>query len=358
MNDGTAYHSVDTDCPHQLFGLFERIILDEGHTIRHQSEDIGWAVSNTGSRYRHILSGTPTFNSIKEFSGIMRFLQNPQLGDKQYLLDMGFTEKELTTGTHEKPDDVTFLESTLYQGDPYLLNDDDPKAPLKYCAEAMDIYLFNKLYNKGSNFDTVEQGRRLSQVLKKVMVRRTHSSLLNGVPIGKSLPSVQRMMFECGFTEIEHAYYNFMMQDESTSLFKVKKGKKDKSAEWSTTAYRKWCLLASWLGFQYLLDYKASNLGSKRKNMSALTILRDVQTGQQRLKVPKEKQLPLPKNTNPENIQKILEQHCTGSPKLRQFLRILAEIVVLRKEKTLLWVNNPAQADWLEHVSLHCQPYL
>ncbi|KAF3043432.1 hypothetical protein E8E12_007269 [Didymella heteroderae] len=329
LNEGVTYHSVATEWPYQLHGLFERVILDEGHTIRHQSEDIG----------------------IEEFSGIMKFLQNPQLNDRQYLLEMGFTE-ELTTGTYENHGKVTFLESALFWKDPYLFGEDHPKAPLKYCAEAMDKYLFNKLYNKGFEFDTIEQGRRLSQVLKKVMLRRTHSSQLNGVPIGKTMSSVQRTIFECAFTDHERAYYDYMMADESTSLFKKgKKGKRDESVEWSTTAYRKWCLLASWLGFQYLLDYKASSLGSKRKTMTALTMLQDVQKGQKRLKEPKEKLLPLPKKTGPESIQNILEKHCTGSPKLRQLLPILAKIVVLLKEKALLWVNTPAQAEWLEQDS-------
>lgn len=347
---GVAYHSVATDCPFQLHGLFHRVIIDEGHTIRHQSDDVGWAVSNTGSRYRHIITGTPTFDGVEEFSGIMKFLQNPRLNDKETLLGMGFTPKELTEGTYDKTRSVSFLQSALFWQDPYVLDDDDPKAPLRYCSEAMDKYLFNNFWNKGSEFDTVEKGRRLSQVLKKFMLRRTHSSQLNGVCIGTTMPSVQRTIIECAFTDHEREHYDFMMSDESTKLFK--KSKKDDGVAWSTTAYRKWCLLASWLGFQYLLDYKASKLGSKRKQLNALKVLQDVQKGQKRLKEPNERFIPLPAKIGPDSIQKILEEHCTGSPKLRQLLPVLAEIVVLLKEKALLWVNFPAQAEWLEQVSL------
>ena len=77
QDEGIDYQSIDERCPHQLHGLFDRVILDEGHTIRHQSVDIGWVISNLGSRYRHILSGTPTFDGIEEFAGIMRFLRTP-----------------------------------------------------------------------------------------------------------------------------------------------------------------------------------------------------------------------------------------------------------------------------------------
>lgn len=351
INEGVKYQSIHQSYPHQLHGLFERVILDEGHTIRHQSDDIGWAISNIGSKYRHILSGTPTFDSIEEFSGIMRFLQDPKLSQKEHLLAMGFTEKQLLEGTHERHGQITFLESALYWQDPYTLPDDDPKAPLKYCGEAMDKYLFCKTTNEGRQFGVAEQGNRLKQVLQKVMIRRTQTSLLNGVPIGESLPSVQRMVFVCDFTENERAHYDYMMQDEATTLFR--KSKDDKSVEWSTTAYRKWCLLASWLGFGYLFDYKASTLSSKRKTMTAMSILRDIEAGQRRLKVPEDKRIPLPKKPKTIDVQSIIKHHCTGSPKLRQLLSIYAEVVVLREEKSLLWINNPAQGQWLEEVSDH-----
>ncbi|KAJ4326067.1 hypothetical protein N0V94_000229 [Neodidymelliopsis sp. IMI 364377] len=352
LDAGIVYKSVHKGCPHQLSSLFERVILDEGHIIRHQSDDVGFAISSINGRYRHILSGTPTFDGIEEFAGIMRFLQDPELDKEQRLRDMGFTKKQLRDGTHEKHGKITPLESALYWGDTYLLNDADPKAPLKFTAEAMNKYLFDKVYNQGVGYSTEQQGLRLSQVLKKVMIRRTQTSLLNGTPIAKSLPSVQRQIYMCEFTKEEQEHYTYMMQDETTKLFK--KGKDEKSVEWSTTAYRQWCLLASWLGFQYLLDYKASKFGEKRKKMNALTILQDVQKGQDRLKVPKDKQIPLKKGTKITDVQALLQFHCTGSPKLRQLLPILAEVVVLRKEKALLWVNNPAQAEWLEHVLTLC----
>ena len=73
--------------------------------------------------------------------------------------------------------------------------------------------------------------------------------------------------------------------------------------------------------------------------MNALSILRDDQKGQERLKVPKEKQIPVSKDTKLNEIQSILRYYCKDSPKLRQLLPILAEIIVLRKEKSLLWVR-------------------
>jgi hypothetical protein len=75
--------------------------------------------------------------------------------------------------------------------------------------------------------------------------------------------------------------------------------------------------------------------------MNALTILRDVQKGQERMKVAKENQLSIDEKSSLDDIQNILSKHYTGSPKLQQLLPILARVVVLRKERPLLWVDNP-----------------
>jgi hypothetical protein len=54
--------------------------------------------------------------------------------------------------------------------------------------------------------------------------------------------------------------------------------------------------------------------------MNALTILRDVQKGQERMKVAKENQLSIDEKSSLDDIQNILSKHYTGSPKLQQLL--------------------------------------
>jgi hypothetical protein len=195
-----------------------------------------------------------------------------------------------------------------------------------------------------------EKGSRMSQILKMIMVRRTHSSELNGRSIVSNLPSVQRLIYECKFTEDEKLHYEAANADTSSRLFK--KTQSATGVEWNTTAYRRPCLLSNWLGFHYLLDYKARKLARMRKTnrMSAIKILKYMRAGQARKGIPEDKQIPI-KNHDPEDIQAILSWHCVGSPKLRRLLAILAEIVILRQEKTLLWVNTPAQSEWLQQVS-------
>jgi hypothetical protein len=70
------------------------------------------------------------------------------------------------------------------------------------------------------------------------------------------------------------------------------------------------------------------------RDMNTLTISRDVQKGQERMKeTPKEKQIPVNKKSSLDDLQNILSKYCTGSPKLQHLLLILAKAVVLRKGK-------------------------
>jgi hypothetical protein len=107
--------------------------------------------------------------------------------------------------------------------------------------------------------------------------------------------------------------------------------------ERNTTAYRKLCLLSSWLGFHYFLDYKARKLAKMQKtnSMSAVKILKDMRAGQARKGIPDDKQIPI-RDHDLDDVQSLLSWHCVGSLKLRLLLGILAEIVVLRQEKVLL----------------------
>jgi hypothetical protein len=88
----------------------------------------------------------------------------------------------------------------------------------------MDRYNFNKT----TAHTLAEKGNRMSQVLKKIMIRRTHASELNGRSIGSNLPSVQRLIYEYEFTEDEKLHYEAANADTSSRLFK-------KDLEWNGT---------------------------------------------------------------------------------------------------------------------------
>jgi hypothetical protein len=110
-------------------------------------------------------------------------------------------------------------------------------------------------------------------------------------------------------------------------------------------------LVTSWLDFERLAaSYKVKQLkGFRKKGGSAMTILEDLFSAQQKAGVCTEDQISIPKQ---EDVQKILKLFANGSPKLRYLLLIIAELNILKKEKMIIFVTLPAQQTWLECVSL------
>lgn len=263
----------------------------------------------------------------------MRFLQPPEPDSAEYLRTLGF----------EKASGRGALKKALELFDPWIdVGDDDPRAILRFTVEALEQWVFNR------NTSNEQRGLKMRKVFKKCVIRRSLSSTIDGKRIGDSLPEVQRINIECDFTDIERQYYDHMYADTSSRLFKKSADKQ--ALTWNTTTCRKLCLVTAWLGMGYLLEYKAAKLKKIREHKdNALRFLRDVRAGQNRAKVPKEAQLAVPAK---DDTVEIIKKHCTGAPKLRQLLAIIAELVVLQKEKVTIWVNSPFQMEWLDSVSI------
>jgi hypothetical protein len=174
--DGWSYFDVNLDCPITLQNMFERVILDKGHTIRHLPPESGTTILDLQARYRIIISGTPTFSNIEELCGIMTFIGNPRLDEVETLRTLRFTDKDMFgVLSPESSKELPPLDAVLYYFDPYKVSDTHPGAPLKYCASAMVKHIFNKIVS----YSIAEKGSRPSQLLRRVMVRRTNSSVLN-----------------------------------------------------------------------------------------------------------------------------------------------------------------------------------
>lgn len=138
-----VYDDIDIDCPYSLSKLFAHEILDEGHEIRHQSKEVSTTVNNLVGQRRHVITGTPTFNKLEELCGIMTFLENPDIYSLEYLLGLGYQKNEIDGLTHNG-EPVYYIAAALSRFDPYTVPDTHPRAPLKYCSMAMQMYIFNK----------------------------------------------------------------------------------------------------------------------------------------------------------------------------------------------------------------------
>ena len=144
------YFQANVDVLHQI--RFRRIVLDEAQAIKNYQSQTSIAVRALHGRYRWCISGTPIQNYIEEFFPYFQFCQVPHTGDFD-----------------------TFHNN--------------------YCKSRLDRSL-------------VKMGR-LNNMLRAIMLRRTHVDTLFNLPI-VSLPGIALETIMLEFNEVERAIYKLI----------------------------------------------------------------------------------------------------------------------------------------------------
>ncbi|KAK4939054.1 hypothetical protein LTR10_020628 [Elasticomyces elasticus] len=132
---------------------FLRIVLDEAHAIKNHASKISIAVRALTGTYRWAITGTPIMNYIEELYPYFAFLKVPHTGDYG-----------------------TFLHN--------------------YCN------------NRGNGREPVDMGR-IHNILRAIMLRRTHVDSLFDAPIVK-LPGISHTTHVVEFNPVERAVYNIV----------------------------------------------------------------------------------------------------------------------------------------------------
>ncbi|KIW13169.1 hypothetical protein PV08_08356 [Exophiala spinifera] len=131
---------------------FHRIVLDEAHAIKNHNSKTSIAVRGLTGNFRWAITGTPILNYIEELFPYFSFLRVPHTGD-------------YTTFCHN------------------------------YC-------------NNRSNREPVNMAR-IHNILRSIMLRRTHVDSLFDAPIVK-LPGISHTTHEVEFNSVERAIYSMV----------------------------------------------------------------------------------------------------------------------------------------------------
>ncbi|KIW44355.1 uncharacterized protein PV06_05369 [Exophiala oligosperma] len=131
---------------------FHRIVLDEAHAIKNHNSKTSIAVRGLTGKFRWAITGTPILNYIEELFPYFSFLRVPHTGDYN-----------------------TFCHN--------------------YC-------------NNRSNREPVNM-ERIHNILRAIMLRRTHVDSLFNAPIVK-LPGISHVTHEVEFNSIERAIYSMV----------------------------------------------------------------------------------------------------------------------------------------------------
>ncbi|EEQ31909.1 hypothetical protein McanMca71_007218 [Microsporum canis] len=363
--------------PHGLSGCFKRVIVDEAHEIRNKKSLTATTLHWLQSPAVLLLSATPIWNGLSDILGLLYQLEpveNPW--SKKSLNELGAFDIEplknsessiqyecdTNDGNDSIDEEAENLTYFLKRIDPWEIPCHHPASSLRYTSESVKHHIING----GGNDPLTKKGKRMREVLKACMIKRSYGSLVDGQVVGQALPAVQNISVHLEFTQEEQREYERTL-DHCLATIRRKKAKENEEEDKNKDAadilsgpkFRRLCLVTSWTDFDFVgQSYTAKNLTERRKKgvLPALTILKDVNNGKQQLlrrqnllqeEFPQIMIHPLP---SPDDIKGILQAHCRGSPKLRYLLQLVAELVVLRKEKMLIFATLPTQVHWLESV--------
>jgi SNF2 family DNA or RNA helicase len=321
--------------PQNLRQCFERVILDEAHEVRNQETQNSWTIQNLRAQNNILLTATPFINTVEDIAGLVKILRpdEDELWRKENLKKLGVILTDDTGQEQETIDPDCFNPWTL----------DDPSEP-GYDLRWTSISLRHHIFSQKSTL--AEKGAVMRPIFKEFILKRGYPSKVDGKRIGDELPPVQNITVYLKFTQLEQDYYQPIFEKYLKKLFR----KRGESIVYDTNSFRLLTLLTSWLGFERLAStYKVKMLKDfGRRGGNAMTILADLLSAEKKAGIPPTEQTSMP---HPNDIQGILAVFARGSPKLRYLLLTIAELVILKAEKMLIFVGLPAQQTWLECVS-------
>jgi SNF2 family DNA or RNA helicase len=309
--------------PGNLKGLFNDVLLDEGHTVRNHESGLSTAIRWLKAKFHLIISATIFYNSIMDFKGYVGLIVPPD-----------------ADSVWDNSDALTALGITATTN-PFLLTDDHPAAFLKLTHRAMNKYVFT------SNVTVTVASVQLRKLLPHLMVRRTLRSSVecNGkhIIIGASIPPSQTQVISVDFSPLEKKKYAEAVAPHYRGLVITKDGK----LVLNMAKYRMLTLLTSWLGFEVVESVLTAKHFKEFMRLFLLkTVCRSMAITVYHAEKPDDPKRWFKKvrrgrkRTRPSinSVRTLLR----GSPKMRAMLPILAHHWLVRKEKQIVWCNFPA----------------
>jgi hypothetical protein len=295
-----------------LAGCFHTVVVDEAHTLKHSESHSNITVRWLDAKF-HILSTASVLpNGIKDWAGLMRFVDS---GEDHWTAEN--------------------MAKWNINGDfnPYTAGDNHPAAVLCLTNRASQRYI------TGEDADEDIGAIYVSRIWEKCLIRRTYYSPDPVNPtkrIGEGLAKLHSRHIVCRFLEAEKAEYEKFEKIERKKLIKVLE---DSSVVWNRLSLRNLTLLLTWTGFEYINgEMRADTISHwKAKKNMLFEIVKLLHTKQTECHGGASFQL-----SAPDDVPRLLEIVCRGAPKLRHTLRIVAEVVVLKKRKLLIWASLPA----------------
>ncbi|KAH0557042.1 hypothetical protein GP486_005170 [Trichoglossum hirsutum] len=293
-----------------LHGCIDHLILDEAHVIKGgYASNAFTALKWLDAEYTTCLTATPA-----DFSGILGLLQRRNIWDDDNLGRLGVNKDFNPFDEGSEEGELKWLRCT---------------------QEALRKFVLSK------DIDPVMRGHRLSMIMELCVIKRGYGSRIPFGPEGKriadSMKPMQTRTIWLQHTTDEISRYRPLHDFAINSLVKSIDVNGQKMVVFDMKHWRALKHYSTWLGFEHLLRYHVDKLQEFRADpVFSLRELAEVIC-----------------KTNPslsrpgESLNELLEWFANGSPKMRWMCWALAEYVVKRQEKMLIWVQLPWQQELL-----------
>lgn len=300
------------DFPASLEGCFSRAVIDECQSIKTKDTDTACALEWLDSPFWLLMSATPFPNSILDFEGYIPFVHaSPTDEHLEQISQAGIT---LETNVFALP------------------------RPHRFEWTQVNDAAYDK-FIKGKSIAVNVKTERLRQVLSQIMIRRTYASRIPfdiGKPIGSLVPDVHTVTIHCPFTEEEEEIYRAWYTQEFQKLVRSNP-RSNRPALWDWGTYRRLVLGTNSLMFTVNKTSSDTNVSKLKAAVPKADLdwkwVRDFKKANPNASVS------LPEK---EENSLVLRASMFGAPKKRALIRNVAEQVLVRGEKALIFCAYPA----------------
>lgn len=310
---------------HDLYQLFEYVVVDEAHTVKNPETAGHATLSWLKPSFTILATGTPAPNRADDWLGLLKLMEAPQDVIDGVLAERGEDFMPYTGPKDDDDQSIRALRASSAMFQKYILSDE-------------------------MRLDPLTQGKRLADVQQAISLKRGFPSEIDGKGrIGSDVPPLVARNMVFTYTEAEFQAYSSAAKGPNQKLIRVDdKGK----VVWNFAAVRELLLYSLWPGFAVV----------ERRL--------DAKKCAQVLKVAEEEHADDPlfllnwllkqysgvtgeafTNSSKDEMLTFLLRN---APKMVGVLGVLKDVVVLHQNKMLLFCSIPAQMVYVMAILKAC----
>lgn len=325
--------------PYDLGGKVRLCIVDEAVIVKNIKSRQYLAVKWLEAQFYLLATGTPDMNRIDDLRALISLME---------------PTRDQIEGFESQHNVETFT------FDPYngIAGDNDPVHQYLRCT----LKYANKYIFKDS-LKAELKGDKLTDLLQSVMIRRSFVSVVNGKKVGADMPPLKSRIIEAEFTIPEHEEYDRASAEPLEKLLHW--DKKQGKVFWNFEAVRQLLLLALWTGFEHI-QHLFKTKSKKKEDTTSQELTEDedqfdcfhILSYDDRLYRILTAYCATNRNVEKPKKHDICAQLrivLKGAPKLRELLMVVSSLLILRKEKLLLFCSGPGMMIFIEAVISACR---